>query len=147
MKTRRTASVSLLALALSMMALVPLVAAIDYEATILVNVKPFSKDFLGGTWNGNPNGANTLLWIIDTSSASPQFSGKDVSSITASYTYDGTNYLPLSPKSVQLLQDTITLVFDLKDMPVDPIGSKVVGTLTNGLSFEATGPGWTYIHH
>jgi len=152
MKTKRVAAVSIVALALSLMALVPLVAAYDHTVTMLMNVKPYSKDFTPpNDPNGNPNGPNTLLWIVYTSEGTTPFSGKDVATINAwyytDYSGENPNWQQLAINQIHFKPDTITIVFSFNDVPADALGSYVEGTLANGETFIAYGPGWTYIHH
>jgi hypothetical protein len=101
--------------------------------------------------------ANGNVWQFKTHTAVSDFSGKDVvaSSIVATYftSTGGGPSVPnvVAPKNIVLNDNKVMLVFDAKDLviPADTIvlSTQITGTLaSNGETFIATGPGFTYGH-
>ncbi|MGA3192838.1 MAG: hypothetical protein ABSD73_10065 [Candidatus Bathyarchaeia archaeon] len=77
------------------------------------------------------------------------FDGRTVikSTVTA-YALDATgNYKPVKPLCILTTKDYVMLIFLPSALPAHNTdgSSAVTGTLTNGQTFDATGPGWSLI--
>jgi hypothetical protein len=85
------------------------------------------------------------LKTVDQYDPTKTFSGNDVieSSISATYWIDGNTYT-LVPKNIVLNDNKVQLVFDPEDLPARADGSSITGSLTNGKTFQVTGPGWSW---
>jgi hypothetical protein len=88
------------------------------------------------------------VWYFKTyDDSSGAFDGRDVirSSVVA-YCYDNDgNYYYLKPVLILKTQNYVFLFFCPKDLPtVDIAGTTVEGKLTNGDTFYASGPGFTW---
>jgi hypothetical protein len=92
------------------------------------------------------------VWTVDTTDGAGglMFSGKDVKvkSIIATYYLDTAPEVPITivPKDIDVCKNHITLTFAAKDLPRSGtvLASNVQGTLKNGDTFLASGPGWTW---
>ncbi len=162
MRNTRVLAAALTALMLSVLALTVTVAALappyTYSANMYTMLKP-AKDYSDP--NTNPNGANTLTWLIDTLNAvdvnnnPASFSGKTVTSLNLYYatTVDANNnpvYVTIDPTAIKQIHyktNTIEIVLDATALPSNALINYVDGTLSIGETFISIGPGWTYIHH
>jgi len=128
-------------LILSIMALVSVVNAqttYTYYPTLWIQFKP----------------NNFALWWFNTAGVGWSFSGKDVDTTVAQYMiYIGDPNNPveewhsIKPKNIHLKVDTVntvTLVFESAVLPPYANGTMVSGTLTNGETFLAAGPGFAW---
>lgn len=101
---------------------------------------------------------NGNVWQFDTRTSVSDFSGNDVvaSSIVATYFTQtggvGSDPHIIVPKNIVLNDNKVELVFDPTDLPVLPadtvvLSTQITGTLTDGRTFIATGPGFTFPRH
>lgn len=123
-------------LALSLMAVVSITAAqTTYYPTLWIQRKP-----------------NNAIWWFDTVGVGWSFSGKDVNTIVAQYMIytvlnDPTSpmiWTTIEPKIIHLKVDSVTLVFTSAILPPYANGTNVSGTLANGETFLAAGPGFVW---
>jgi len=73
---------------------------------------------------------------------------KVIKSSIVAYCWDNVgNYYYLDPVAIVTTKNWVMLVFSHRALPnVEIAGSTVTGELTNGDTFLASGPGWTYGH-
>ncbi|MCJ7634235.1 hypothetical protein MUP77_17830 [Candidatus Bathyarchaeota archaeon] len=99
--------------------------------------------------------ANGNVWQFDTRTSVPDFSGNDVVATTIVATYftqtggSGSDPVVVVPKNIVLNDNKVQLVFDPEDLPVLPpdtivLSTQITGTLTDGRTFIATGPGFAF---
>jgi hypothetical protein len=125
----------LIILSVMSLALVATVAATSY--TVVLDI----------TFNGN--GAKGISdWHIDTTTDgwNGPFSGSNVVTSTIVATYYDVKLVAhtVVPYSIVLAENSIDLYFTGKDLPSKATAANVVGSLTNGDTFFASGPGWTW---
>ena len=92
--------------------------------------------------NGNVWQFNT----VDKFDETKFFSGNDVvlTSIEATYWDSSGIYHILVPKNIVLNDNKVQLVFNPQDLPNEAEGTSITGQLSNGETFQVTGPGFTY---
>jgi len=88
-----------------------------------------------------------VIWTFKTNG---EFSGREIikSSVVATYWIVNPDkslsiYNPI-PRQITLTDKLVTLVFDLADLPAHADGNSVSGTLTDGKTFLASGPGFAF---
>jgi len=90
-----------------------------------------------------------VVWQFDTKGL---FSGKDVTSYLAEYWIVDesgvTTYYPMpTPMRTQFVNNHVKLTFDSATLPAYANGTRVTGTLADGKTFLATGPGFIFGIH
>jgi hypothetical protein len=99
--------------------------------------------------------ANGNVWQFHTHTSVSDFSGNDVvaSSIVATYFTQtggvGSNPIIVVPKNIVLNNNKVELVFNAQDFPPLPpdtvvLSTQITGTLVDGRTFIATGPGFAF---
>jgi hypothetical protein len=108
----------------------------------------FAADYYPVLTTSNQDGS----WIqFDTMK---MFSGKlvDESSVQVTYYVKIDDQPVTGPYSlpyarISLADSQVKIFFDIASLPLNVDHLAVSGTLDDGQTFYATGPGWTYIHH
>lgn len=126
---KRYGIAGLLLMMLVLMTSISFVAAYDYEPELMHRAH-------GKTWWFSTN---------DPTTGDTMFSGKyvDKTEIVAKYWIDSV-YTTIVPKNIVLSEHKVTLFFYAEDIPDEVDGAVVTGELKNGMTFEASGPGWMW---
>ncbi len=130
----------------SKFAKIGLLLALSIMATSIISVQATEIELPSVTIK-----KNGVIWDISTQDYfGAKFNGKDVypTTIVVKYwieTSDGLIYSEIVPSDIKLTPNKITLIFDLDDLPTEPVdGTSITGELIGGDTFLATGPGFAW---